>query len=82
MFPRQNMLGANLNHHNKMTSRICQKSTTSVSWPKGLVHPRVGWPPPWPPPKSKMNPIRVGEDEEDITPIQTMPRPTTRAHAG
>jgi hypothetical protein len=30
----------------KMTSRICQKSATPVSWPKGLVHPRVARPPP------------------------------------
>jgi hypothetical protein len=65
----------------KMTSRICQKSTTPFSWPKGLVHPRVTWPPPWPSPESRMTPIQVGKDDEDITPIQTMHGSTTRAHA-
>jgi hypothetical protein len=75
------MLRDDGNRRNKMTSRICQKSVTPVSWPKGLVHPRVARPPPWPPPESRTNPIQVGEDDEDITPIQTMHGSTTRACA-
>jgi hypothetical protein len=73
------MLGVDENYHNKM-SRICQKSATSVPWPKGLIHPRVVRPPPWPPPEYRMTPIQVGDDE-DITPIQTMHGLTTRARA-
>jgi hypothetical protein len=65
----------------KMTSRICQKSVTSVSWPKGLVHPRVARPPTWPPPESRTTPIQVGEDDEDITLIQRIHGSTTRAQA-
>jgi hypothetical protein len=53
-------------------SRIYQKSATPVSWPKGLVHPRVARPPPWPPP------IQVGEDDEEITPIEIMHGPIMR----
>jgi hypothetical protein len=81
LVPHQNMLGADGNRHNKMTSRICQKSATPVFGPKGLVHPRVAWPPPWPPPESRTTPIQVGEDDEDISPIQIMHGPTTRARA-
>jgi hypothetical protein len=73
------MLGADGNHYNKMTSRICQKSATHILGHKGLVHLRVARPPPWPPPESRMTPIQVGEDDEDITPIQIMHGPTTRA---
>jgi hypothetical protein len=50
----------------KMTSKICQKSATPISWP---------------PPESRMTPIQVREDNEDITPTQTMHGSTTRAHA-
>jgi hypothetical protein len=75
------MLRANGNRRNKMTSRICQKSEMPVSWPKGLVHPRVARPPPSPPSESMMTPIQVGEDDEDITSIQKMHGLTTRAHA-
>jgi hypothetical protein len=38
-------------------------------------------PPPWPPPESRTTPIQVGEDDEDISPIQIMHGPTTRARA-
>jgi hypothetical protein len=71
------MLGANGNRHNKMTSKICQKSATPVFGPKGLVHLRVAWAPP----ESRTTPIQVGEYDEDITPIQIMHGPTTRARA-
>jgi hypothetical protein len=77
LVPRQNMLRADRNRHNKMTSKICQKSATPVPWPKGLVHPRVARPPP----ESRMTPIQVGEDDEDIIPIKTMHVSTTRACA-
>jgi hypothetical protein len=80
LVPRQNMLRSNGNHHNKMMSRICQKSATYVSWHKGLVHSRVARPPPWPPPKSRTTPIQMGEDDDDNTSIQTMHGSTTRAH--
>jgi hypothetical protein len=50
-------------------------------WPKGIVHPRVARPPTWPPPKSRKTPIQVREDDENITPIQIMHGPTTRARA-
>jgi hypothetical protein len=46
LVPHQNMLGVDGNRGNKMTSRICKKSTVLVFWPKGLVHPRVARPPP------------------------------------
>jgi hypothetical protein len=75
------MIGANGNRRNKMTSRICQKSEMSVSWPKGLVHPRVARPPPSPSSESRMTPIQVGEDDGDITSIQIMHGLTKRAHA-
>jgi hypothetical protein len=58
--PHQNMLEADGNRRNKMMSRICQKSVTLVSWPKGLLDHRVARPPPWPPPESRMTPIQVG----------------------
>jgi hypothetical protein len=45
LVPNQNMLGANGNHHNKMTSKICQESSTPVFEPKGLVHLRFSRPP-------------------------------------
>jgi hypothetical protein len=73
------MLGDDGNRHNKMTSRICNKSATPVLGPKDLVHLRVARPPPWPPPESRKTPIQVGEDDEDITSIQIMHGPTTRA---
>jgi hypothetical protein len=66
----ENMLGDDGNSYNKMTSRICQKSTTAILGPKGLVHIRVARPPPWPLPESRKTPIQVGEDDEDITPIK------------
>jgi hypothetical protein len=75
------MLGADDNRQNNMTSRICHKSATPIFGPKGLVHLRVAWPPPWPLPESRMNPTQVGEDDEDITPLKIMHGPTTRAHA-
>jgi hypothetical protein len=82
---RQNIHGADGNRHNKMTSRICQKLTTPVFGPKGLVHPKeissAARPPPWPPPESRTTPIQVGEDDEDISPIQIMHGPTIRARA-
>jgi hypothetical protein len=53
----QNMLEADGNRYNKMTSKIYQKSVTPVSWPKGLIHPRVARPPPCPPPESRTTPI-------------------------
>jgi hypothetical protein len=68
-----------MNRHNKMTSRICQKSATPILGPKGFVHLRVARPPPWPPPESSTTPIQVGEDDEDIAPIQIMYGLTTRA---
>jgi hypothetical protein len=46
----QNSLGVDANRQNKMTSRICQGAATPVFGPRGLVHPRVTRPPPWPPP--------------------------------
>jgi hypothetical protein len=52
-----------------------------VFGPKGLVRPRVAWPPPFSPPESRTTLIQVGEIDEDITPIQTMHGPTTRARA-
>jgi hypothetical protein len=52
-----------------------------VFGPKGFVHPTVARPPHWPSPESRKNPIQVREDDEDITPIQTMHGPTTRACA-
>jgi hypothetical protein len=64
-----------------MTPRICQKSVIPVFGPKDLVHPRVAQPPPCPPPESTKTPIQVGEDDEDITPTQTMHGSTTRACA-
>jgi hypothetical protein len=64
-----------------MMSKIYQKSVTPVFWPKGLVHPRFAWPHPWPLPESRTNPIQVEENDEDITPIQTMHGLTTRANA-
>jgi hypothetical protein len=39
----------------------------------------VGRRPPCPPPWSRTTPIQVEEDDEDITPIQTIHGPTTRA---
>jgi hypothetical protein len=62
-------------------SRICQKSAAHVFRPRGLVHPRVARQPLCPPPESRMTPIQVGENDKDITPIQTMHEPTTREHA-
>jgi hypothetical protein len=79
--PRQYTVGADQNLHRKMISRICQKSATPVFGPKGLVHPRVARPLPWPPPKLRTTPIQVGENDEDTIPIQTMHGPTTRARA-
>jgi hypothetical protein len=58
------MFGADGNRRNKMSSRICQKSTTSIFRPKDLVHPRVARPPP----ESRTTPIQVGEDDEDTNP--------------
>ena len=66
-----------MNDRNKLTTRICQKSTTSVFEPEGLVHPRV----PWPPPESRTTPIKEREDGEDITPLHTTHGPITRARA-
>jgi hypothetical protein len=54
---------------------------THVFGPTCLVHLRVVRPSPWPSPESKTTPIRMREDDEDITPIQIMHGPTTRAHA-
>jgi hypothetical protein len=54
---------------------------TPIFGPKGLVHPRVPRSPPWPPHESRMTQIQLGEYDEDITPIQTMHGPTTRARA-
>jgi hypothetical protein len=71
------MLSADGNHHNKMTSEICQKSSMPVLGPKGLLHLRIARPPP----ESMMTPIQVGEDDEDITPIQIMHELTTQARA-
>jgi hypothetical protein len=48
---------------------------------KGLVCQRVARPSPWPPPELRTTPIQVGEDDEDITPIQIMHGPTTRVRA-
>jgi hypothetical protein len=45
LVPCQNMLGSNGNRHNKMSTRICQKSATPVLGHKGLVHIRVARPP-------------------------------------
>jgi hypothetical protein len=75
------MLGADGNRHNKMPSIICQKSATPVLGPKGLLHLRVARPPPWTLPESRTTPIQVGEDDEDITPIQIMHGSITRARA-
>jgi hypothetical protein len=75
------MLGADGNHYNKTMSRICQKLVIPVSWPKGLVHLGFARPPPWPPCESRKTPIQVEEDDDDITPIQTMHGLTTRARA-
>jgi hypothetical protein len=47
----KNMHGADGYRHNKMTSRICQKSVTPVFRPKVLVQPRIARSPPWPPPE-------------------------------
>jgi hypothetical protein len=80
LVPRQNMLRADRNRHNKIAFRICHKSVTPAFGSKGHVHPWVARSPPWPPPKSRMTPIQVEEDDEDINPIQTMHGPTTRAH--
>jgi hypothetical protein len=66
----QNILESDGNHHNKMMSKICQKSSMPVFGPKGLVHLRFARPPPWPPPESRTTPIQVAQDDEDITPIQ------------
>jgi hypothetical protein len=77
----QKMLGADGNHHNKMISRMCQKSATPILGRKGLVHFRVARPCPWPLPKSRKTRIQVKEDDEDITSIQTMHGSTTRACA-
>jgi hypothetical protein len=63
-----------------MISRIYQKSATPIFGPKGFVHPRVARPSPWPRPESRTTPFQVGADDVDITPIQTMHGPTTRAH--
>jgi hypothetical protein len=63
--PHQNTLRADQNRHNKMTSRIGQKSAMPVFGPKGLIHPRVARPPP----ESRTTPIQVGEYDENITPI-------------
>jgi hypothetical protein len=71
------MLGADGNHHNKMTSKICQKSSTSVFGPKGLVHLRFARPPP----ELRTTPHQVVEEDEDITPIQIMHGLTTWARA-
>jgi hypothetical protein len=62
-------------------SIICQKSAAPSFRPKGFVHLSVARPPPWPPPDSRMTPIQMGEDDEDITTIQTMHGPTIRVHA-
>jgi hypothetical protein len=71
------MLRADANHRNKMMSRICQKSAKPICGPKDLAHYRVALTSSGPPPESRMTPIKVGEDDEDITPIQTMYGPTT-----
>jgi hypothetical protein len=77
----QNTLRADQNCRNKMASRIYQKSAMPVFGPKGFLHPRVARPPPWPLPKLRTTSIQVGGDDEDITPIQTMHGPITRARA-
>jgi hypothetical protein len=68
--PHQNTIRADHNHHNKMTSGF---------GPKGLVHPRVAWPPS----ESRTTPIQVDDDDDDddITLIQMMYELTTRARA-
>jgi hypothetical protein len=81
LVPRQYTVGADQNRHSKMMSKIYQKSVTPGFGPKGLVHPRFARPHPWPSPESRTNPIQVGEDDEDITPIQTMHGPTIQARA-
>jgi hypothetical protein len=65
--PRQNMLRANVNHRNKMTSRNYHKSVMPVFRPKELVHRRVAWPPL----ESRTTPIHEGQDDEYITLIHT-----------
>jgi hypothetical protein len=77
LVPHQNMLGADGNHHNKMTSKIYQKSSTSVFAPKGLVHLRFARPPP----ELRTTPHKAVEEDEDITPIQIMHGLTTWARA-
>jgi hypothetical protein len=75
------MLGSDGNRRSKMTYRICQKSVTPVYWSKGLVHPRVSLPRPWPPLESRTTIIKVGEDDEDIIPIkQCMDRQDEHVH--
>lgn len=44
--PCQNILGADGTCHNKITSKIGQKSSTPVFGPKGLIHLWVARPPP------------------------------------
>jgi hypothetical protein len=69
LITREYTVGADQNCHSKMMSRICQKLGAPIFRPKGLVHPRVARPPSWPPLDSRTNPIQVGENDEDITPI-------------
>jgi hypothetical protein len=76
LVPHQNMLGADGNHHNKMTYRICQKSSTPVFGPKGLVHLRFARPPPWPPPESRTTPIQV----EELTTRARARQPNLQVH--
>jgi hypothetical protein len=64
-----------------MIFRICQKSAVPIFEPNGPIRPKVARPPPCPSLESRMILIQVGENDEDITPIQTMYRPATRAHA-
>jgi hypothetical protein len=80
LVPRQYTVGADQNHHRKMIFRINQKSAGPIFGPNGPVRPRVARPPPWPLLESRMILIQVGENDEDITLIQTMHRPATRAH--
>jgi hypothetical protein len=44
LVPRQNMVGVDGNHHNKMTSRICHESATPVLGPNGLFLGLLGHP--------------------------------------
>jgi hypothetical protein len=75
--PHQYLVGADQNRHSEMMSRIYHKSAAPVFRPKDLVHPRVAQAPHWTLPESRTNSIHVGENNEVITPVQTMHGPTT-----